>query len=202
MTSSTMSRSTFSLGSSKEPRKTGTSRVKSVGQYSRAMKRFDWLFHGHPRELRIFCDHNNLVTILNPNGKQTENKATLTRLYICIYISIYLYIYVYIYICIYIYVYIYISMGCVLMSEFSYTIQHVPGQHNVLLSRGWFSRLEGNTEDFLYDRVRPLERPDFSYPSAEQIVKSQTTYLKKEEISRFKLKRQEDRYVDGNGRVH
>ena len=110
-----------------------------------AMKRFDWLFHGHPRELRIFCDHNNLVTILNPNGKQTENKATLTRLYIYMYIYISIY-YIYIYMCtgiyIYIYVYIYISMGCVLMSEFSYTIQHVPGQYNVLLSRGWFSRLK------------------------------------------------------------
>lgn len=68
-----------------------------------AFKRFDWLFQGHPNEIRDFCDHPNLVSILHPSGKQAENKNTLSRLY---------------------------RWG-VILSEFSYTIQHVPGEFNV-----------------------------------------------------------------------
>lgn len=51
----------------------------------------------------MFCDHQNLVTILDSSGKQVENKATISRLY---------------------------RWG-VTLSEFNYTIQHVPGQYNV-----------------------------------------------------------------------
>ena len=160
-----------------------------------ALKRFDWLFHGHPREFRIFCDHQNLEAILNPSGKQVENKATLSRLY---------------------------RRG-VLISEFTFTIKHVPGQYNVfadLLTRWGITNvgvslahrggLILNTivmsvheeyEQFLYDRVRPLERPDFSYPTKDQILKSQKDNMKKTDIGKYKLKWNVDRYTDGTGRV-
>ena len=160
-----------------------------------ALKRFDWLFHGHPKEFRVFCDHQNLATILNPSGKQVENKATLSRLY---------------------------RWG-VIMSEFSYTIQHVPGQFNVfadLLTR-WgmtnvgvslatmcerildvaVSSVREKYENFIYDRVRPLERPDFSYPTEKQILKSQKENMVAQDVTTFRLKQVDGRYVDDTGRV-
>lgn len=90
-----------------------------------ALRRFDWLFHGHPREIdygrsraiNFFGDHLNLKAILDPTGKQVENKATLSRLY----------------------------RGEVWRSEFLYRIRHVPGQHNVfadLLTRWGITHVE------------------------------------------------------------
>ena len=141
-----------------------------------AFQRLDWLFHGHSRPVQVFCDHKNLASIMDPSGAQAQNKNTLTRLY----------------------------RWALQLSEIRYRVYHIPGQFNVfaeLLTR-WGARVENlkvrlssmtvslpsepgladNTDyiDFIYDRVRLLHRPDFSWPTWNCIIAAQRRAIGKQ----------------------
>ena len=141
-----------------------------------SFERFDWLFQGHPSDVHVFCDHQNLISIMDPSGKQAENKNTLSRLY----------------------------RWALRLSEVRYRVYHIPGQFNVfadMLTR-WGARVEpvkvltaaasalsvsapsldhpedaSEYLDFIYDRVRPLYQPDFAWPSESSILAAQRKAL-------------------------
>lgn len=135
--------------------------------------RMSWLFHGHPREVHVFCDHQNLVTIMDPGGNQVVNKNTLSRLY----------------------------RWALRLSEVRYRVSHIPGTFNVvadMLTR-WGARvdpivlvrlatmsvsapsdpMDDDYVEFLHDRVRPLYNPDFKWPTLPQLLVAQRRALRR-----------------------
>ena len=151
-----------------------------------SFQRFDWLFQGHPSDVHVFCDHQNLISIMDPSGKQAENKNTLSRLY----------------------------RWALRLSEVRYKVYHIPGQFNVfadMLTR-WGARVDptplvrvaattlsvslpttSHPEDeseylnFIYDRVRPLLQPDFAWPTEASILAAQRQALRKQPKSSLGL---------------